>query len=70
MVIKECVIRAIQVRLLASERRERAIVREEQAGMLLVRPLAEQLTDYEKSGMTISEYMPKLLQALNRTTLK
>lgn len=69
-VIKECVIRAIQVRLLAPERRERAIVREEQAGMLLVRPLTEQLADYEKSDRTISEYMPKLLQTLNRTTLK
>lgn len=65
----ESTIRAIEVRLLPPEDREYAMQREEAAGFLLIRPLADQLADYEASGVDIRTYMPTWFAALNAVTL-
>jgi hypothetical protein len=64
-ILHESVIRAVEVRLAAPADRERLIRQEEAAGFLLVRPLAGRLAEYEASGQTIAEFMPRLLGALN-----
>ena len=68
-ILHESVIRAVEVRLADPKERERLIRQEEAAGFLLVRPLAGRLAEYEASGQTMSEFMPRLLYALNDQTL-
>ena len=68
-ILHESVIRAVEVRLAVPADRERLIRQEEAAGFLLVRPLAGRLAEYEASGQTMSEFMPRLLATLNDETL-
>ena len=67
--LHESVIRAVEVQLANPKDRERLIRQEEAVGFLLVRPLASRLAEYEASGQTVSEFMPRLLAALNDETL-
>ena len=67
--LHESVIRAVEVQLADPKDRERLIRQEEAVGFLLVRPLAGRLAEYEASGQTVSEFMPRLLAALNDETL-
>ncbi len=64
-IMRETVIRAVEIRLADPSWRARAITQEESQGFMLVRPLAAKLEDYEKSGMTFEEYLPTLLKSLN-----
>lgn len=64
-ILHESVIRAVEVRLAAPADRQRLIRQEEAAGFPLVRPLADRLAEYEASGQTMAEFMPRLLDALN-----
>ncbi len=68
-IVKECVIRAVGVRLLNPAEREQAIARHEEQGFLLVRPLAEKLAQFEQTTLSIAEYMPQLLASLNDAEL-
>ncbi len=69
-ILHESVIRAVEVQLADPEERERLIRQEEAIGFLLVRPLAGRLAEYEASGQTMAEFMPRLLAALNDETPK
>jgi hypothetical protein len=64
-ILHESAIRAVEVRLAAPADRERLIRQEEAIGFPLVRPLAGRLADYEASGQTLAEFMPRLLSVLN-----
>lgn len=64
-ILHESVIRAVEVRLADPTDRERLIRQEEVNGFALVRPLAEQLADYEASDEPMTAYMPRLLAMLN-----
>lgn len=64
-ILHESVIRAVQVRLAAPAEREWQLEKEESAGFWLVRPLAQQLEDYEAGDVSLAEYMPTLLAAVN-----
>lgn len=68
-ILREHVIRAVEIRLAAPAERGRLIQREEADGFLLVRPLVERLAEYEASGQPIAEFMPRLLDALNEAAL-
>ena len=67
--LHESVIRAVEVQLADPKDRERLIRQEEALGFPLVRPLAGRLVEYEASGQTMSEFMLRLLAALNDETL-
>ncbi len=69
-ILQESVIRAVEVRLLEPRQRESQIEQEEKQGFMLVRPLEQQLTAYEKSGKTFGEYLPTLLSTLNGFAFK
>ncbi len=64
-ILKETVIRAVEVRLLSPDKREAQIAQEESQGFLLVRYLSTKLEAYEKSDVTFAEYLPTLLATLN-----
>ena len=64
-IVLESVIRAVEVRLADPTDRERLLRQEEAQGFALVRPLAEQLAEYEASGEPMTVYLPKLLSVLN-----
>ncbi|GIK71962.1 MAG: hypothetical protein BroJett021_09500 [Chloroflexota bacterium] len=64
-ILHESVIRAVEVRLADPTDRERLLLQEEAQGFPLVRPLAEQLAEYETSGATMATYLPTLLAVLN-----
>jgi hypothetical protein len=64
-ILHESVIRAVEVRLVEPGGREWLLAREEAQGFWLVRPLAQQLEDYEQGDTSLPEYMPTLLGALN-----
>lgn len=69
-ILHESVIRAVEVQLADPKDRERLISQEEAVGFLLVRPLTGRLAEYETSGQTMAEFMPRLLAALNDETLR
>ncbi len=69
-ILQESVIRAVEVRLIAPDQRERQIKQEEEQGFLLVRPLAARMEGYEKSQLPFAEYLPTLLSSLNGLALK
>lgn len=64
-IVHESVIRAVEVRLTDPTDRERLLRQEEEQGFTLVRPLVEQLAEYEASGAPMTAYLPKLLTVLN-----
>jgi hypothetical protein len=68
-ILHESVIRAVEVRLADPADRAWRIRQEESAGFPLVRPLAEQLADYEASGEPMAAYMGRLLAVLNKEGL-
>ncbi len=65
VILKESVIRALEVRLAPVEARAALISKERKQGFVLVRPLAEQLARYEQGDQGMDEYMPALLQSLD-----
>jgi hypothetical protein len=67
--LRESVIRAVEVRLAAPAEQERRMQQEEAAGFPLVRPLVARLADYEASGQAMTDFMPRLLAALNDMAL-
>lgn len=67
-ILHESVIRAVEVRLADPTDQERLLRQEEEQGFILVRPLAQQLAEYEASGEPMTEYLPKLLTVLNDVT--
>jgi len=69
-IVKECVIRAVGVRLSDAAEREQAIARHESQGFLLVRPLAAKLAEFEQTSLSIADYMPQLLGSLNDVDLQ
>ncbi len=69
-ILKESVVRAVVIRLADPKLREELIVQEESQGFLLVRPLVANLQDYEQSGETFADYLPKLLASLNGYEIK
>ncbi len=64
-VMRETVIRAVEIRLAEPDWKTRMLSQEESQGFMLVRPLAAKLENYEKSGLTFQEYLPILLKTLN-----
>lgn len=64
-IVEESVIWALNARLVEPEWRENSLRNAEQAGFLLVRPLAESLESYEQGNATLAEYMPTLLGTIN-----
>ena len=66
IIVEESVVRALDARLAGPEWEENSLRNDEQAGFLLVRPLAGVLKTYEASSETLEEFMPELLQMLNQ----
>lgn len=64
-VLRESVIRAVEVRLNDPAQREAHIANEEKQGFLMVRALANGLAAYETSGKTFADYLPTLLETVN-----
>lgn len=68
-ILRESAIRAVEARLLEPASRAGYIAQQEQAGFLLVRPLAEHLPEYEQSDLPFAAYAGRWLESLNGVTL-
>lgn len=66
IIVEESVVRALDARLAGPEWEENSLRNDEQAGFLLVRPLADILKTYEACSETLEEFMPELLARLNQ----
>jgi hypothetical protein len=64
-ILRESVIRAVEVRLADPDERARFLANEEEQGFWLVRPLAHQLEAYEDTSQSLPEFMPTWLASLN-----
>jgi hypothetical protein len=64
-ILRESVIRAVEVRLAEPAEREQLLATEEDQGFWLVRPLAQQLEAYEQRDQRLPDYMPAWLATLN-----
>jgi hypothetical protein len=63
----ECLVRAVELRLkhLAPDEREAALQRDDADGLVLVRPIFNQLPKYEASEPSMALYFPDLVRAID-----
>ena len=64
--VEEQVVRAIECRLLGPRCQAYLLANDEAEGFLLERPLINSLADFEQTSLSLDEFMPELLSALNQ----